>query len=485
MKTALALFLLAGSVSAQEVVKLRNGRTISGTVVIDESDQNGFRVVLWNSGGTVYLLKSQVSEQEWNRLRRRPVETEGELFQGVRITTTSGREYLGLLVNAGGATITPLPLAKEQLDVTVRIKTRESTSPVMVPRSVVEFYEVVRVREAEVYSPAEMVERRVKETDPKDVAKLLEVGQFARRLKMYARAKEILTAAAAADPARKAEIDEQIAELDRLIKDQQAEAKLAEITKLAETGKFDDALEAAEKFLQEFGETALGKKNADLPQRLQKDREDYVKNRAEFLAKKVPDAWRSIRSSLLSEYAKSKYKLPEARQLVGRMDDVVRDAVAKKFNSPPEDVEKAWERREPKKKTVDMGTGSWIHKGGQDGGLDYESGGGGKEEDAIDDFTRRFGGGKKKNDATKNEAGNKLDTSEKWWSDADQGKRERWLETEYALTSKFVKRDKEEEKKCSRCLGKGTVRASREGKQVDVICPVCHKTGVVVSVTYW
>lgn len=484
MRILLALSLIAGF--AEDVVKLRNGRHITGTVVIDESDPNGFRIILRDTGGTVYIRKDQVPEQEWYRLRVRPQEVQGEQLEGIRILTTSDREHVGILVNAQGAPL-PFPTDKEQFETTIRVKTKDSPSPVSIPKVVVKIFEPVKLRESEAYTPSEMVDRRLKAADPAGAAKLLEIAEFAKSLKLYDRAKEIYLQAAAADPARKAEIDEKIAELDGLVREAQAETKLAEITKLAEGGKFDEAVAAAEEFLKEFAETKAGKKNADLVQRLQKEREDYAKNRADFLAKKVPEAWRSQRASLLSEYAKSKYKVAEARQLLLRMDDEILDKLSKKFNCPPEDVARAWEKREKKPRTVDMGTGSWIYKGGQDGGYDYESGGGGMGgDDPVDDFARRFGGGqKKKNDAPKQETGVKLDTSDKWWSDAGQSKRQDWLETEYALTSKYVKKEKEEEKKCTRCQGKGTLKATREGKQVDVICPVCHKTAVIVTVTYW
>ncbi|MBI2899598.1 MAG: hypothetical protein HYY17_05395 [Planctomycetes bacterium] len=484
-----AAFLLslaiAGPALAQDVVRLRNGRHIGGTVVIDETDQNGFKVIRWDTGGTVYVLRSQVTEYEWTRLRSAPADAQGDALEGVRVVTTANREVIGVLVDAAGTAVTPLPKSKEALDTIVRVKTRDAATPVSVPRASIALYEPLKIREADAYSATEMVDRRLKAVDPKEAAKLIEVAQFARGLKLYDRAKEILQQAAAADPARKEEIDAQIAQLDLLIKEQQAEAKLAEILKLAEAGKFDDALAAADKFVQEFADTKAAKNNPDLVARLKKDQENYAKNRAEFLAQRVPEAWRSVRSSLFTEYARSKYKVDEARQLVARMDDEILDKLSKKFNGPPEDAAKAWERRDQKRKTVDMGTGSWIYKGGQDGGYDYESAGSNDTgDDLLDDFTRRLGR-KKKDDKQQQETGLKIDTKDKWWAEAGDSKRRAWLETEYGLTSKYVKKEKEEEKKCSRCQGAGTLKATRGGKSVDVICPVCHKTGVVVSVTYW
>lgn len=484
----LSLFLfVCSTVVAQDVVKLRNGKHVTGTVDIDPTDQNGFTVIRWDTGGKVYVLWTQVTPYERHRLENKPLDqdTLGEEMDGVHIVTTS-REMIGLLLSGGGTVLVP-PGGKEQLEMTVRVKTKDGATAVAIPRSSIEFYKPVKIREADAYSPTEMIERREKIVDPKDAVKLIELAKLARALKMPDRAKAFYEQAMAADPARKDEIGAIVAQLDVEIKEAAAEAKLAEILKLAEAGKFDEAIPLADKFVADYADTRIGQKNADLIARLKKDQEDYSKNRADYLAKKVPEAWRAQRSSLLSEYAKSKYKIVEARELTGRIDEEILDRLTKKFNCPPEDIAKAWEKRDQKKRTVDMADGTWIYKGGQDGGMDYESGGGGSGgEDPVDDFARRFGGGnKKKGNEKQAEEGKPLDTSDKWWAAASQSKRQEWLETEYALTSQYVKKDKEEEKKCSRCQGKGTLKATRNNKAVDVICNVCHKVAVTISVTYW
>lgn len=478
-----AILLLSSSAFAQDVVKLRNGKHLSGTAQIDESDPNGFKLVRWDTGGALYILWSQVSPFEKARLLHKPSDAGlgGEVMDGVRIVTPN-REVIGLLVGSGGTPIAA-PATKEGLEATVRVKTRDSASAVVIPRTAIDLYETMKIRESEAYGPPEMVDRRLKTVDSKDAARLMETAQFARALKLFDRAKEIYLMVVAADASRKEEVDALVAQIDGLMKEQAAETKLAEIKKLAEGGKFDEALEAAEKFVTEFGETAIGKKNADLVAQLTRDRDQYAKNRSDYLAKYVPDAWKSVRSNLLSEYAKSKYKFAEARDLTGKLDTVLKDTLCKKFSCPPEDLEAAWARREPKKSAVGMGAGSWIYKGGQDGGMDYEGDDGGKSDDPMDDFERRFGG-KKKGEDKKDSTGQPLDTSDKWWSSVSQAQRQDWLETYYALTSDLVKKEKEEEKKCGRCSGKGTLKATRSAKSVDVLCPRCHKVGVDVVVTY-
>lgn len=65
-------------------------------------------------------------------------------------------------------------------------------------------------------------------------------------------------------------------------------------------------------------------------------------------------------------------------------------------------------------------------------------------------------------------------TPDEWWAAASRWERREWVEAEYAQTSQAVQKGKPEPRKCSFCHGEGTVRVTRDGKGVGVVCPRCH-----------
>lgn len=483
---ALGLVLCAGA-SAQDAVRLKSGKHVAGTVVINENDKEGFTVQRWDTGAAVYIKWSQVPEAERNRLLniRLDATPAGVILEGVRVVTTN-REEIGLLVKEDA----------QQLFV----KTARQKTPVQIPKvALLRPPEQIKVREADAYSPDEMVDLRAAKADPKSYAAMKELGQFAASVKLYERAKEFYLKAAAAEGARKDEIDEILARNEGLIKEGKAAALLAEVKELAEDTEYAKAIEEARRLLSEFADTEVARQQKDLVAALEKEAKDFEVRRAEVLAQKVPDLFKSKVASYFSQYSSSKYKLSEARGHVQKFDDLALADLAKKLKSTPEDIQTAWGKREPKNRTVSYGTGSWIVKGGQDGGLDSDQKLDPKQmqnqnrNSAIDDFINSFGGGNRNMRRSQQpqqpqkpiELGKKLQTAEEWWSLASPSERRYWLEAEYANTSRLVKKVEEKSRKCPTCNGDGILKSNRMGVPLDAKCPRCHGAKEELSIVYY
>ena len=58
------LALPASAGSEQDVVKLKSGRVLSGLVVLDDTNKDGFSVQRWDTGGTVFVRWTQITEME-------------------------------------------------------------------------------------------------------------------------------------------------------------------------------------------------------------------------------------------------------------------------------------------------------------------------------------------------------------------------------------------------------------------------------------
>ena len=70
-RATLALFLtlaFSAAAAAQDVVRLKNGRFVAGTLAIEESDKEGFKLQRWDTGTTVYVRWAQIPDTERLRL---------------------------------------------------------------------------------------------------------------------------------------------------------------------------------------------------------------------------------------------------------------------------------------------------------------------------------------------------------------------------------------------------------------------------------
>src|SRR5882672_5061635 len=468
----LAVPVFAGS--EQDTVKLRSGRILTGIVLVDEANKEGFTLQRWDTGGSVFVHWNQITELEKNRLVNRLPDAKplGVMLDGVR-AMTAGRDVVGVLV-------------KE--DTTgLHIKTKDAKAPVQVPKAaLLRPQESLKIPESDAYSPDEMVDSRLSKASEKDYASMLELGRFAASLRLYERAKDFYQKASSADASKKDEIELILTQNDTLIKEGKAAALVAQVKEYVETIEFAKALETVKKLMSDFADTEGAKQNKDLAASVEKKAKDFEGKRVEYLAENVPQAYKDRRSSLFNQYSSAtKYKIAEALQHANKIDEEVVADLAKRMKSTPEEISTAWGKRELKPKTVTYGDGSWIVKGGQDGGLDTDAKtqpnqngntNGGRNNGG---FGFQGGGGNKNNGGNNNKPnqpvplGKKLETKDEWWATASTSDRRNLVEAEYAKNSSAVKKEVKT-KKCSVCNGEGIRKETRQGTACECKCLRCH-----------
>jgi tetratricopeptide (TPR) repeat protein len=470
------LALPASAGSDQDTVRLKSGRILAGIVTLDDSNKEGFTVQRWDTGGTVFVLWNQISDMERSRLANRVPEAKpvGVMLDGVR-AMTNGRDVIGVL-------------AKEDAT-SLHIKTKDAKAPVQIPKSaLLRPQEAIKIPEADAYSPDEMVDSRIAKVNEKDYAAMLDLGRFAASLKLYERAKDLYQKAASADATKKEEIEAVVAQNDTLIKEGKAAALVAQVKEYVETIEFAKALETVKKLLAEYADTEIAKQYKDLASTVEKKAKDFEGKRVEYLAENVPGAYKDRRASLFGQYSSAtKYKIAEALQHANKIDEEVVADLAKRMKSTPEEIQAAWGKRELKPKTVSYGDGSWIAKGGQDGGLDTDAktnpnanaGGttpGGKNNGGFGFGGGGQGGNRNMGGKAQTQAqplGKKLETKDEWWTTASTSDRRNFVEAEYAKNSSAVKKEIKT-KKCSVCNGEGIRKETRQGVACECKCLRCH-----------
>jgi hypothetical protein len=468
-----ALALPAGA-GEQDTVRLKSGKILTGIVVLDDANRDGFTVQRWDTGGSVFVRWTQITELERARLSNKAPEVKvlGVMIDGVR-AMTAGRDVVGVL-------------AKDE-PASLHIKTKDSKTPVQIPKSaLLRPHESVKIPEADAYSPDEMVDLRLAKANEKDYASMMELGAFAASVKLYERAKEFYVKGAAADPSKKEESDAIIGKNDGLIREGKAAALVAQVKEFVETIEFQKAIETAKKLQGEFADTEVGKQNRTLAEDIAKKAKDYEGKRAEYLAEAVPQAYKDRRAVLFSLYGSTKFKIAEALQRANKIDEEVVAELAKRMKATPEEINGAWAKRELKPKTVSYGDGSWIVKGGQDGGLDTDAktqpgqnknqGGTGGNNGGFGFGGNRGGQNRGGNNPGNNQPqplGKKLETKDEWWAQASTSDRRAMVEAEYAKNSAAVKKEVKT-KKCSVCNGEGTRKETRQGVACECKCLRCH-----------
>src|SRR6185436_11016658 len=296
----------------QDSVKLKSGRVLTGLVLVDDSNREGFTVQRWDTGGSVFVKWTQITEIERTRLSSRVAEVKvmGVMLDGVR-AMTAGRDVVGVLQKEDATTL--------------HIKTKDAKAPVQVPKSaLLRPHESIKVPESEAYSADEMVDLRLAKANEKDYASMRELGAFAASVKLYERAKEYYQkAASVADAKSKEEIDEILTRNEALIKEEKASGLVAQAKELIKNIEFAKAIETAKKLLSEFPDTEVARQNKGLGEEIQKKQKDYETNRTEYLAENVPAAYKDRRTGLLNQYASTKYKIAEVLQKVNKIDEEV------------------------------------------------------------------------------------------------------------------------------------------------------------------
>jgi hypothetical protein len=260
-----------------------------------------------------------------------------------------------------------------------------------------------------------------------------------------------------------------------------------------ENTEYPAAIELAKRLLSEFGDTELGRQNKELVAQLEREAKDWEVKKAEVLAQKVPEMYKAKRGSLFSQYSGSKTTLAQARSAIPKIDEEVVKDLAAKFKSTPDEIVGAWGKREKKIRTASYGDGSWIVKGGQDGGLDTEQQLTPKppqqQNNNMGGFGNQFGGNQNRNTQRNQQQmkpiplGKPLQKAEEWWQSASSADRKLWIEAEYAKQSSQVEKEVKT-KKCTTCAGEGMLKSTRSGVSCDVKCSRCHGAKEDEIVTY-
>ena len=477
----LGVFATAAA-AGEDAVRLKNGRYLAGSISVDEADKDGFRIRIWETGATLAVKWTQIPDAERNRLLGRSPDVAGPsslvpMIDGIYIVTTN-REVSGVLVKED---------AGQYL-----IKTKDSKTALAVPKnaSVLRKEHPFKIKESDAYSTEEMIEAREKRAPETDYTALLDVARFAAGLRQFERAKGIYAKAAAAPNAKKDEIADLIAKNEVLIKEEKADNLLAEVNALRKAVEFAKASEVAKKLLADYAETEAGRQNAGLIAAIEKDAKDFEVRKADFLAREVPDAYKSKRADLFSTYASTKYKIGEVKTLATKIDDEVLKYLAAKFKSTSDEIKAAWDKRELKPRTVSFGEGTWVALGVNDGVMDTDQKGTPKQTTQGQGQGGGFGfgganggmGGRNRNNPQGGQGGQpkpvdlgkKLQTSNEWWGEASTSERRSFVEAFYAQNSSMVKRDEVKKKKCAFCKGEGLFKGVRQGYEAEWKCGRCH-----------
>lgn len=459
----LAFAALATLAPAQDFVRLKSGRHIAGEILQADAEAEGFYVKRWDTGGMVYVRWEQVSGAEKQRITGAGAAATGQLFDAVRILTTMSRLVIGRLVSEDDRAYT--------------VKIKGQTQNVQIIKSAVAKFDKVRLPESDLYTPDEMLDKRLAAADARDANALADLAEFARRAKLFARAVELFKQAAgvATDPKLAADLKNRGLETE-------AQMILAEIQTLSENADFDNALVKAESLIATHGQTETVKAKPDLVEAIKKAQEDFVKNRDETLKKLVLVQWRKERSTRLQKIVTDdKDDIQKAMADALALDEQLVQALGEKLKAQPEEIQQWWSQRDKKMESASYGPGTWIARGGQDGGEDLieiveddkkTSGQG----DTIDDLFRRFKQGGMGQGQPNGDYSEPLESSAEWWTKQSVTVKREWLEAYYAESSPFVTRDTDPAvtKTCSRCSGAGSLTLKRKDKKCRVFCPRCH-----------
>jgi hypothetical protein len=113
---------IPASAGEQDTVKLKSGRVLTGLVLVDDANREGFTVQRWDTGGSVFIRWTQITDIERARLSSRVAEVKvlGLMLDGVR-AMTAGRDVVGVLQKEDATTL--------------HIKTKDAKAPIQVPKA--------------------------------------------------------------------------------------------------------------------------------------------------------------------------------------------------------------------------------------------------------------------------------------------------------------------------------------------------------------
>lgn len=450
LSRAIAILLFIAAVAQDisgEVIRLKNGRVLVGTILEDEEKSEGFRFLPADKDSPIFLMWSQISAADRERLQgggTAPDTAEADLIDGVRIITNI-RIVEGVV------------LTENETDIT--LKNAQGT-PIIAKSAILKRL-LIKIKKLSIYTPLELLQAKESELPMKNPDSLIILGSYARELKQYNEALKYFERAVEMDPSKQAQVVQLLESLQTEMRESDAADILAEIQKLERSAKFDEAEALCAKLTDEYAETHTAKGNKGILDRIKEEGKKYRENRDKFLEQKVVERWKALISSAVGKYSSSSVTFDEAAKYVGdSMDKEIVDQIAKQFSINDQEVVAYWGKRPNQPQSAGYDSGSWIVGGGTTGS-DYQG-----------------------SDIPQNEI-RMLQSDLEWWKSASSTTRKKWLTAYYADTSSNIKKlEKKNDTKCSQCRGEGAVPADRGGKRVNVICPRCHGVKNDITITY-
>lgn len=465
MRTLLALVLIAAPALAQDIVRLKNGRILTGEVVISDADPDAFTLKLWETGGQVRIRWDQLGADEKRRLAKEDEMPPVDMIDALVIVTESGDYFRGVLDREDGTML--------------HLKERGKTSPTPIFLSRIVKRESKQLPETDLYTPLEILQRRAGGADEADPDAMIALAQYAVTWKLFEQAAVYYFKAADALETRAAG-DPRVAEWRAATDEMNARTLLARIHEILDQADFDNAVALTQELQEKYAATPTGLANADLLAQISAQRDAFLANRDLVMLERVIDAWPKERAKQISAIVSdAKKDLDLARTRADGLDAAIAKALAEKFKAAEQEINDWWLRREelveadPKKKLKrhdpSFGSGTWILRGGRDGGTDFI--------EFADTQTPQPTNPRGPNNPNQGTAayGEALETSADWWARQSATAKKQWLEAYYAERSPMVVVEEVVgEKPCGTCGGNGQRTQTRQSRKCRVICPTCH-----------
>jgi hypothetical protein len=487
-RLAAGLFFLgvASSAFAQDAVRLKNGRLLAGEVALKADDPEGFTVALWETGGVVRVRWDQISAEERRRLTKTEAAPPVPLVQTTIVVTRNNEYFRGILTKEDARSLW--------------VKERGKAAPTQIALSRIAKRETAQLPESDVYTPLEIFEMRERQADPKNAEQQRALAAYAQTWKLHEQAAACFGRAADLWAAARAD-DPRVAELRGAAAEMNARRLLEQIEERSEKRDFDKAIEAAKELQEKYGATPTGLANTSLESELTARREAFQKNRDREMLESIVKHWPGERDRLLRQIAlETAANLDQAKARAEALDAEIAKALAKRFAVTPDEVTAWWSRRgetapEGSKKklrrfSASYGSGTWIARGGQDGGSDFIEFADPQNAAAGQPGAAPRTGPNANRNQNRNpnnrqpppqnqpqaDPNKELPTAAQWWSAQSASGRHSWLEAYYAEHSQMVTVEAVvNERICGTCGGDGIVTTVRVVQTARVKCPRCHQ----------
>ncbi|GEM_PF-3027192 len=471
----LAVFATSGS---GEIVRLPDGSFLQGELL--ESDQHGFVLKRWDTGGVVKLSWEQIHPEDRTRLRKALGLEFSDMEQ--RITIEASRLHLKTGDMLEGKIL-------EQTDSFVRV--RRSTGEFKYPAEVIKRIEPIEMDILSIYSQEEAYALHTEEKEEPETADAhYDLATWCRKLGYFEMEKKHLVEVQALAPAFKPTfIRNRLEALEDLVREAQVRRRIEEIMRMVARKEFQEAYAAWEEAREAFPESEI----------IQDDTENVMTGieqaKVRYMQSVVVRDWYKYLRWILRKRALDKeMKLADAKKILHK--ELTEEIVAKIVEDrglKEDEIKNAFEEREVYNvHKATYGTGTFIVEKGSRYGKSGSSG-------LIDELGKRFGipqgmvdQAKKKYGKSSSGKKQKTLSPEEWWKVATADMKFQWMLAYYAENSGVMQIVRIEEKPCPPCQGRGYVTyiAAGGGSSGDKdgmrhsICTRCQGLGKDRIVVY-